>query len=57
MSTTGWSGGFAGRWPNGWLTITRQQRTAVLGLLGIQQLEVTGHGSAQLLIGIREGRP
>ena len=39
------------------VTVTRQQPTAILGLVGIHQLAVTGHGSAQLLEGIREVRP
>ena len=39
------------------VTITRSQHTAILGLLGIDQLTVTGHGSAQLLIGVREAQP
>jgi Putative Flp pilus-assembly TadE/G-like len=39
------------------VTVTRQQPTAILGLLGVRELSVTGHGSAQLLEGIREVRP
>lgn len=39
------------------VTLTHHQRTAILGLVGIHRLKVTGHGSSQLLIGIQEGRP
>jgi hypothetical protein len=39
------------------VTVTRSQPTAILGLLGIHQLTVTGQGSAQLLIGVREAQP
>jgi hypothetical protein len=38
------------------VTVTRSQQTAILGLLGIHQLTVTGRGSAQLLIGVREAQ-
>lgn len=38
------------------VTVTHSQDTAILGLLGIHQLMVTGHGSAQLLIGVREAQ-
>lgn len=39
------------------VTIADRQPTAVLGLLGIDHLEVTGRGQARLLIGIAEARP
>jgi hypothetical protein len=39
------------------VTVVDRQPTAVLGLLGIHHLEVTGRGQARLLIGITEARP
>jgi Flp pilus assembly protein TadG len=39
------------------VTVADRQPTVVLGLLGIQHLNVTGRGRARLLIGITEARP
>ena len=38
------------------VTVSRRERTLILGLVGIGQLEVTGRGTSRLLIGIREER-
>ena len=39
------------------VTVTRHQQTAILGLVGIHRFDVTGHGSARLLVGVQEVRP
>jgi Flp pilus assembly protein TadG len=39
------------------VTLTDRQPTAVLGLLGIHHLEVTGRGQARLLVGVQEANP
>ena len=39
------------------VTVADRQPTAVLGLLGIGHLDITGRGHARLLVGIREARP
>jgi len=39
------------------VSVADRQPTAVLGLLGIHHLDVTGRGRARLLVGIREARP
>jgi hypothetical protein len=39
------------------VNVAYRQPTAVLGLLGIEHLNVTGRGQARLLIGITEARP
>lgn len=38
------------------VTVSDRQPTAVLGLLGIHHLDVTGRGQARLVVGIREAR-
>ena len=39
------------------VTVTDRQPTAVLGLVGVHHLDITGRGQARLLVGIREARP
>jgi Flp pilus assembly protein TadG len=39
------------------VTVTGRQPTAVLGLVGVHHLDITGRGEARLLVGIREARP
>jgi Flp pilus assembly protein TadG len=39
------------------VAVTDRQPTAVLGLVGVHHLDITGRGKARLLVGIREARP